>query len=507
MARKEKSPTLRDFFYVLYKYKKTLIVFALVSVLTSVVYSYIYYPKYEATGKVLIEFSEQQSTPTTGNLGPGAPAMVTTITHSEIIQSEIQLLRSRYIAEEVFAVLGERIMNPPVEEVKTTWQKIKRTLKDTMGRVVDGINWALYKVQIKEKLSPRDNAILFIQKGLRVELVKNSNSVKVLFLSASPALAADIVNEAISQYMTHRLTIHRSSTALQFLENQTSYFKKRLYEAEASLRDFKNQWQVASLDEQISHLLKLNSDIKNDIYQNDTEIAALEGRVNSVETSWSKAAPDGGENRITKESGLIDLLKMKLTELKLKRIDLARRYSDDNPLVRATDEEIASTERTLKEEEVEAVVSVDIDALKSKKKKLNELLELSAAELNTLNDLGHQLRNLMRDVRLNESLYDEYFDKTEQARIIEAMDLALISNVKLMEPSFKPILPIRTISFIPQRIFNILMAFFVGVFISASLVAVMEMFDRSFRSAEDVEEYLETPVLGTISENRRLRRK
>jgi uncharacterized protein involved in exopolysaccharide biosynthesis len=507
VARKEKSPTLRDFFYVLYKYEKMLIVFALASVLISVIYSYIYYPKYEATGKVLIEFSEQQSTPTTGNLGPGAPAMVTTMTHSEIIQSEIQLLRSRYIAEEVFAVLGERIMNPHMEEVKTLWQKIKRSLKDTMGCVVDGINWILYKAHLKEKLSPRENAILFIQKGLRAELVKNSNSIKVLFKSSSPALAADIVNEAISQYMTHRLTIHLSSTVLQFLENQTSYFKKRLDEAEASLRDFKNQWQVASLGEQISHLLKLNSNIKNDLYQNDTEIAALEGRVNSIETSWSEVAPKGGKNRITKESGLIDLLKMKLIELKLKRIDLATRYSDDNRLVRAADEEIANTERTLKEEEVETAVSVDIDALKSKKRKLNELLELSAAELNKLTGLDHQLRKLTRDVRLNESLYDNYFDKAEEARIIEARDLELISNVRLMESSFKPILPIRTISFIPQRIFNILMAFFVGVFVSASLVAVMEMFDHSFRSAEDVEEYLEIPVLGTISENRSLRRK
>jgi Mrp family chromosome partitioning ATPase len=51
------------------------------------------------------------------------------------------------------------------------------------------------------------------------------------------------------------------------------------------------------------------------------------------------------------------------------------------------------------------------------------------------------------------------------------------------------------------------MALIVGLFLSISIVAVMEIFDHSLKTAEDVEIYTGQPVLGTIPEKKSIRRR
>jgi uncharacterized protein involved in exopolysaccharide biosynthesis len=307
--------------------------------------------------------------------------------------------------------------------------------------------------------------------------------------------------------LKHRINVHSVSNAMDFFSKQTTYFKRNLEDAERKLKEFKDRWNVSSIEEQKRHLLKLNADIRSEIDKTDIELARLDGKVSRTRSLLPERTLDRADSEITNPSQVVDALRLKLMDLKLKKMDLLARYTENNSLIASMSEEIKEIEGELKKEEVKSAVSIDIDALKSKRETLSKILEKSNEELIKFNQLDYELRDLTMKVRENEHLYNTYFEKTEEARISQAMDTAKITNVRVIEPAYSPIISVRTIQFIPQRIFHIILAFVIGIFVSISMISLIEMFDHSFKSSEDTEEYLGLRVLGTISDKQYLVRK
>jgi len=505
MQSSEKNHTLRDFFYVIFKFKMTIMIFTFSSVVVAILYSYTFPPKYEATSRILIKMVAESVPQGSGMFKPSS--VITNINPSEIINSEIELLKGRYIAEEIMNTMGHEILYPPVEVPKTIWQKIKSFLRKNSVMIYEWTEDQLSALGLMKKLSPHEKATLSITRGLSTQVIRNSNSVKVNFKSTNPDLAAKVVNLAVSLYLKHRIKLHSGSNVLDFFSYQTANFRRNLEEAERNLKEFKDRWNVSSIEEQKRHILNLNSEIRSEIDKTDIELSKLDRKVSTIKNLLPLGSSDGTDGNISNPSHVVDSLRLKLMDLKLKKMNLLARYTENSPLITLVSKEIKEIEGELRKEEVKSAVSVDIDALKSKRKTLSEILEKSNEELIKFNQLDYELRDLMLKVRENEHLYNTYFEKTEESRISQAMDTAKITNVRVIEPAYAPIISVRTIKFIPQRIFNIILSFIVGIFVSITIIALVEIFDHSFKSSEDTEEYLGLRVLGTISDYQYVSRK
>jgi uncharacterized protein involved in exopolysaccharide biosynthesis len=158
MQINDKSPTLRDFLYLLFKYKWTIVIFTSASILIAIVYNEMYLPKYKAASKVLIKIGRENATPEAGVVRPSS--MITTMKPLAIINSEIELLRGRHMIEKLMETMGDEILNPPKVEPKTIWEKIKSYIKKKVSYLYDLIYTMLWKLGLKKKLSPREKTIL-----------------------------------------------------------------------------------------------------------------------------------------------------------------------------------------------------------------------------------------------------------------------------------------------------------------------------------------------------------
>ena len=499
------SATMRDMLYVLFKHQGTIVVFTLACLFVAVFYSYLYPPGYKACAKILIKIEREGASPGTGVLKPSS--LITTIRPEEIINSEIELLKGRYLAEQILEDLGDAIVESITVEPVTRWQRIKYFVKKQVAELGDWLDTMLSKMGLKKKLTPREKLIGLIAGGLQAESIKNSNVVTVSFIFPEPEMAALIVNRAVDIYIKQRVQVHRASTALGFFSSQAEKLKADLAQAELRLKGFKDQWDVSLLAEQRSHLLGLDAEMQGDVNRVDGELARLRGRVDATGDIMTegKLAVDQGE--VINSSAVTDSLKLKLIDLKLRRVDLSLKYADGNPFISSVDEEIEEVASELHREELKSAVSIDIESLQAKRDKLQSLLAESKAKVKRINRLEYELVDLEREVRQAEKLYETYFEKAEESRIVQAMDTANITNVRIIEPAYPPIVSVRSIGFIPQRIFSILMALVVGVFVSLSFVALREGFDRSIKSAEEVQEYLNLKVLGVVSDHAWLRRR
>ena len=91
--------------------------------------------------------------------------------------------------------------------------------------------------------------------------------------------------------------------------------------------------------------------------------------------------------------------------------------------------------------------------------------------------------------------YRLYLTKFEESRISNAMDTEKIANVSLIEPARPPLKPVG-----PKVMLNMVLALFLGAFGGLGLAFFMEYLDDSLEQTEDVEAYLEVPVLTSIPE-------
>lgn len=81
--------------------------------------------------------------------------------------------------------------------------------------------------------------------------------------------------------------------------------------------------------------------------------------------------------------------------------------------------------------------------------------------------------------------------------IKEAMRLYPTGNVQIIDSAAMPDKPIK-----PKKKLNIAIAFVLGLMISFGLVFLLEYMDNTIKTEEDVEKYLDIPVIGIIPKHK-----
>lgn len=79
--------------------------------------------------------------------------------------------------------------------------------------------------------------------------------------------------------------------------------------------------------------------------------------------------------------------------------------------------------------------------------------------------------------------------------IKESKKLIPNGNIQIIEKAKVPEKPVS-----PNKKLNVLIAFVLGLMVSVGLSLLLEFMDNTYKSKEDVENYLDIPVIGTIPE-------
>jgi len=77
----------------------------------------------------------------------------------------------------------------------------------------------------------------------------------------------------------------------------------------------------------------------------------------------------------------------------------------------------------------------------------------------------------------------------------EVVEIMKVENINIVDTAQVPVNPIK-----PRLLMNVAVAFVLGILVAVGLAFVIEYFDDTIKSTEDVEQYLELTVLGTIPE-------
>ncbi|RZB33524.1 MAG: hypothetical protein SRB2_03953 [Desulfobacteraceae bacterium Eth-SRB2] len=465
--------SFRDFLHVIFKRKKQILLFFTVTVCTVGIGTFRMKPVYEAKAQILVKMGRENLyiPPNSTN------SQAINFNRDNQINSEIELLKSRSLAENVIKTLGSE---------------------------------TIYK-----SLDHKDTVLKF-QKSLSAEGIKKSDVISVSFKHQDPKMAATVVNTLANAYLDKHLLVHKNPQSYNFFEDQSQVLKTRLEHSETALETFKKQNHVTAFDEQQKLLLKHIADLRGELNGTLSREAETKNRMLQIRQQLDKTPeniPQGKE--VDHNPHLISNLEARLVELQLKEKELLLKYTPQNRLVQNVKEKIQMvTEKLAQNERKQYGKSrvglnttyqrlqedlfrnqAEAKALAAKRETQNTQLANYQGKLEQFNQMEVKLHQLKQVVDVNRQNYRLYLAKFEESRISDAMDDKKMANVSLIESAFTPFNPIS-----PKVLLNIVLGIFLGAFGGLGLGFFTEYLDDSLEKPEDVERALQLPVLASIPE-------
>jgi len=452
-------------------------------------------PVYMASSQILVKIGRKNVyIPARGQANP-----IINSSSLEQINSEMELIKSKNLHESIIKALG------PIEIFKglgATEPEIMQDLKKLINR--------------RGKLSIMEEALLSFQKSLRVDGIKNSRIIQVGFKHNDPGIAALVTNKLVDSYLSQRLKVHEDKRSYAFFKEQTEFLKNKIRKGEKELTSYREKYNIISLSEERNLLLGQKSDLLTSFNQTKSQQIETEKRINQLSRQL-KATPEKitqGEV-VERNPLLINTLESRLVELELEEKELLLKYTDENRLVKGIRNEIRAIREKLIEQEskheVTRTFGLNLTYQRLKEQLFQNEVELQALNakiitqtqqfteyknrLEEMNKSENKLNELQNELTVDRENYRLYLTKFEENRISSEMDSKKIANIIIIKHAKPPIKPVS-----PNVILNIAIGFGLAVVSGIGFPFLLESLRDNIERPEDVENFLNVPVLASVAE-------
>ncbi len=471
--------SLRDFFTILFKHKwKILVTF--VAVVATITIVTLKLPSiYQATSTLLVKFGRENIY----RSEVGQTGSWVSLSHEEMVNSEIQILTSYDLIETVVKMMGAERLYPVM--AKNVREK-------------GGSEESLVAV-----------AVPMFKGSLSVEGVKKSSVIQVSFEHESPGIAAQAVNLLVDLFKEKHLQVH-SDPQSSFLEQQLTAYRTGLKESENSLEMYRQKHQAFSLPEQKTLLLQQRTNFDTALKNTRNQVVELQQRLEALRMQMQNVPEDIPLATVTDRHSIVDNVKNTLLNLQLKEQELLIKYKEDNPIVVNVRKEIALAKEYLQkqEEDLKKVQTTgknvvyqelekdmiktraDLEAQKSKTVTLSSQINQLDRELQFLDLREKELQRLLREREMNEKNYKTYVEKTEEARILDDMNRRKMANVSVIQAAAVPLDPVK-----PRKNLYLASSLILGALLSLGFAFFSEHTSHGLTTPEEVEKRLGLRVL------------
>jgi uncharacterized protein involved in exopolysaccharide biosynthesis len=478
---------LRDFLEIGFRQRRVIINSFLGIFSFAVLLAFLLPKKYEAQMKILVRHERAESV-----VSPEreSPVQWRTEVSEEELQSEAELIKSRDLLTKVVVACDLQNLG-----VSPLWNRTGDKDDQRISR-----------------------AVVALEKNLTVQPIKLTNLISVAYKSKDPQLAARVLNSLASLYLEKHLAMHRAPGEFDFFHQQAEEYRKALANAEAKLTDFSREQGVVNpaLEKEIT--VRKLTEFEAEAKSARASIAGTRQTIRTLELQLATLPKrQTTQVRTSDNPQLMERMKSTLLELELKRTELLTKFEPTYRPVQEVDEQIAQTREAIATAEKtplrDEITDRDptYEALRSELAKSKT--ELAAAEARAAatsalvrnyrtesQQLAHKevlQQGMLRAAKADEENYMLYLRKQEEARISDALDQQRFSNVVVAEPA--------TVPYAAQGrwLLVVLLGGLIASVASVILALVVDRWDPSFRTPEEVESFLGTPVVAAFPKNGR----
>lgn len=317
---------------------------------------------------------------------------------------------------------------------------------------------------------------------------ENTTLIDITVTSPDAARATQLANAVAQAYREENLLARNRQIreARRFIEEQVAEVSGRLQQAEEGIRTLKERRGFVSLAEETTALLTRLTALESEQEkvhrvqeETATQIQALQDPQVIAGVVPPRIFTDAGDPTIAK-------LNTSLLDLGVERENLLVTVTPEHPQIRDLNARIATTRNNLIRE-----LRLKLQTLQGRTAVLQRQIQQIRLEQRSLPDVARQHAQLQRDMTINENLLSMLRAKLQEVQIKEKEQT---EEVSLVRPATEPSHPINP----PQIFGKLAVGMLIGLLIGLVLAFVLESLDTSIGTIQDVEGYLEVPVLGLI---------
>lgn len=463
--------------------------------------------KYEANAKLMVKLGrENVEVPLTVEKG----AVNSMGVQKEEVNTYISLLTSRTLIEATVDKLGiERFTRQPPPH--SIFQRVKFYLKEIWKGFNEILADSLDFLGLKKKLGKREGIIKSLTKNLNVLQERDSNVIMVTLRYSDPQLAVEVLDETISRFFQQHSELYQSSNLHVMFDDQVQAQLKELDRIQGNITKIKAKWGITSVNEQRSKLIERLYKVKHELDESEAHLIMLRETQRMMNNALKRLPSNSLETKSVQNNPRMEQILQRRTELQLERNHKSEFYANNAEIVQALDQEIASLNALLANQEKQQTREMTYrrDALhdkfhteiESNKVSLSSIEAGMAEKRNQLKALEEELNQLelgayeLKIAEMTFSLMEhqtlKYASRKEEARIDEVLDQLKIANVAILS---KPNVSEEPVS--PPRLLIIVLGFAASLFLGFLAALTVEWREEKVYEESDLNGVNDLSFLG-----------
>lgn len=461
------SGKLLEYVLTLYWHKGLLLAFALMGMVLTLGISLPQKPLYRAQVTVEIEDPSENFL----NKGFDNPSPGNSDAAETYFQTQIRLLRSESLLRRVATKLN--LHDPAKANHRSKW-------RDWLG------------LRQPTTLSESDRLIRQMSQNLTVRVSGLTHVVEVLYESPDPALAADVANDVVAEFINQSQEVRWRSAqrAGEWLTRQLADMRVKLEKSDAELQNMaRGSGMVIDSGKDSIEEEKLRT-LEDELLKAQADRLSRQSKLELVGQVSVESLPEILDDPTIRDYNL------KLTDLRRQLAELSASFTPAHYRVQQVVQQITEITKALNLARTNLLTRMR-NEYEASQRHVNLLQQACAEQLKQVALASHKAveYNMMKhEVDTSRQLYEILLQRVKEAGVASAMRS---SNVLIVDPARRPALPYK-----PNLPFNAAIGFAGGMFVGIGFVFFRKQVNRSVREPGELSVQLNLPDLGAIPDIR-----
>ncbi len=353
--------------------------------------------------------------------------------------------------------------------------------------------------EIKFSILPFRDAVKDFRSKTNVKWNKSGNLMTVTMSDEDAFLAAEMTNRLAKAFVRESTQMKDDTGEKRkaLLEERNAEANARLAESDLKLKQFKERYAVNLNSEQKTQVtqvaLKQEDKDKLSAYSQTIKDLIAKARVGSVNANNPNASKIDNryiyrqiiDSPYFNDNATMLVFRTKLKDLEKKWEEIIQTSSEQSYRAKEVENQIIATHG-----QIENIAQTEIKSLDSKVKRIQSKLNSLRYSMSQLPAQEQQLTELERD---NKVLESQYIQSLSELRGFEGKTVGETEDIEILDPAIKPEFPASFNKKIQASVGGIL-----GLGFGLGFVIILEVFNKSIRTADDVKKYLNLQILGAI---------
>jgi capsular exopolysaccharide synthesis family protein len=360
-------------------------------------------------------------------------------------------------------------------------------------------------------------------KQLSITDVRGADVLKVTYKDADPNKSAKVVNALMQIYLATNIKMNRQDmvAARRFIEEQLPKAADSSYQAEITVRKFKEDSKIVDLEQESADTVEQINELQKKI--NDAQSQVADSKSQSQLLRQRLGLKSDQAILLTKfsQSPEIQEVSQKLQAAESALATQSAGFTKANPVIANLEQEVKNLKSLLQRRvqkisnkqkptkniqigDFQQKLTADIIATEAKQNGLTEQINtLTKAQkvyqkrAKILPSLSQKLQNLLRKQEAAQATYSQLLKQLQEIRVAENQS---IGNVQIIANAIVPDEPVNS------RLVSFLASVLLAVLVAIATAYILELLDKSIKTLEEAKRIFGYTCLGVIPSSAKSKR-